>query len=74
MSIDIPEDPKFDFNIVKQYQELDRDCENLISILKEVKDISDEEKEVKKNLVELKEQLDSMDTCPLCGQTIKEKV
>ena len=74
LSIDIPEDPKFDFNIVKQYQELDRDCENLISILKEVKDISDEEKEVKKNLVELKEQLDSMDTCPLCGQTIKEKV
>jgi len=74
LSIDIPEDPKFDFNIIRQYQELDKDCENLISILKEVRDMSEEEKEIQKNLIELKEQLDSMETCPLCGQTIKEKI
>ena len=75
LSIDIPEVKQFDFDTVNNYLELDKDCGTLISILKEIKELSEGEITIQSKINELKEQLDSIESCPFCGKEMdKEKI
>jgi len=72
LSVDTVKKPKLDFEMVYSYLELVEDCGSLTRILKELKDLSEEEKNIQDNLLRLKGELNSMGTCPLCGQDVKE--
>lgn len=65
------ENKVLDFSIVNSFSSLDKDCNSLINLLKELRSISEDEKKLKDEMATVKNELDSIDVCPWCGNDLK---
>ena len=57
----------YSFNTLPEYLELDKDVSCVLELLKEIKQNSDDDKALRGELGILKESLDAIKVCPLCG-------